>query len=624
MPYFENLKKLLEKEKQEDKKQFEEVNQRSSVSEKRSFGLLWYPIAIRNIETTVGDYLSLELERTTHTDIQHQLRFGVSAKLFSNHDPQNDTLEGIITHQGGNRLKLNLRVDELPAWTRDGKLGVEIQFDNNSYDEMFGALKSATEQQEKSRLIQVLTGTEKPTFNAALKEVEVEKLNNWQQEAINKVLKSNELAIIHGPPGTGKTSTIVETVKYLVGNLHEKILLVAPSNAAVDLLTEKVAEAGISVLRVGNSSRVSEMLQSQTLDYKIAEHSHAKEIKKWKKQASEYKNMAHKYKRNFGKAEREQRNALFDEAKKLMKEAERTETYIIEDILNKTQVITATLVGANHYTVKNLKYDRLIIDEAGQSLEPACWIPILKANKVVMAGDHFQLPPTIKNEEEAIGLCLTLLEKLVLIYPEATVKLNTQYRMHEKIMAYSSQVFYKNELEAHESVKSRIITPEIDPILFIDTAGKSYDEKLDGTSTINEDEAAFLIQRVEEFIIKTGGKLQEIGIISPYKQQIAQLEKYAVASQTIKDTKSKITINTIDSFQGQERDAIFISLVRSNSEGKIGFLSDTRRMNVAMTRAKSCLVVVGDSATIGNHKFYSEFINYCENIGAYISAWEYS
>ncbi|MGI4021797.1 MAG: AAA domain-containing protein, partial [Janthinobacterium lividum] len=439
---------------------------------------------------------------------------------------------------------------------------------------------------------------------------------------------ARELAIVHGPPGTGKTTTLVQAIKALFQQNNRQILVVAPSNTAVDLLTEKLADEGLNVLRVGNPARVSERLAATTLDSKMAVHSGMKEIKKLKKQAAEYKNMAHKYKRNFGRAEQEQRKALFNEAHKIIKEVGKTEQFMMDEILAKAEIITATLVGANHYTVRNLKFDVVVIDEAGQALEPACWIPILKAQKVVLAGDHHQLPPTIKSAEAARnGLNNTLLEKCAVRHPEAVVLLEEQYRMHETIMGYSSGVFYQQQLKAHASVAQHLLFEQDLPLLFVDTAGCGFNEKAEGTSTANPEEAAFLIKHLTQFVAELEAhydveNFPTIGIISPYKQQIIVLKEALVSADLQKYTE-KISVNTIDSFQGQERDIIYISLTRSNNHNEIGFLSDIRRMNVALTRARKKLVVIGDSSTLSKLPFYADFITYAEQKNAYQSAWEY-
>ena len=521
----------------------------------------------------------------------------------------------------------------MPDWAQDGKLGIDLLFDDNSYDEMSTALKQADamseEKGETARLINILTGKHKPSFHTEQAIPPVSRLNESQQAAVQKIISANELAIVHGPPGTGKTTTLVQAIKLLVKQGEGKILVTAPSNAAVDLLSEKLADEGLNVLRVGNPARVSERLMALTMDSKMAEHSAMKEIKKLKKQASEFKNMAHKYKRNFGKAEREQRKALFDEAHKIMKDVGNTEQYIVDDLIAKADVVAATLVGANHYTVRHARYHTAVIDEAGQAIEPACWVPILKAEKLVLAGDHQQLPPTIKSPEVARkGLAITLLEKCVALHPEAVTLLEEQYRMNEIIMGFSSDTFYEGRLKAHHTVANWLLKEGTAPLAFIDTAGCGFEEELEGTSSINKEEAAFLIKHLStlatELQERNGtGELPTIAVISPYKRQVELLKELALHAPALQAYGSKLSINTIDSFQGQERDVVYISMVRSNSEGSIGFLSDVRRMNVAMTRARKRLVVIGDSATLSVLPFYVNFIAYAQKQDAYASAWEF-
>ncbi|HTN05305.1 AAA domain-containing protein [Agriterribacter sp.] len=632
MEYFKKLLDLLKMEREQDRRAYQQLIETSGVAERRANGLTWYPIAIRDTELGRGDYLTVEAERTTHQDIPHQLRFGASAVIFSNHNPKENRVEGVITFQGGNRLKITLRTDELPDWSRDGKLGIDLLFDDNSYDEMQNALKlvqTLSEKPQEGHLIKILTGEKPATFETSVTHFGSTVLNDSQQAAVHKIVSANELAIVHGPPGTGKTTTLVQAVKALIQQDHQQVLVVAPSNTAVDLLTEKLSDEGLDVLRVGNPARVSERLMSLTLDSRVAEHNSMKEVKKMKKQANELRNMAHKYKRNFGKAEREQRRALFDEAHRIIKDVEKTEQYITNDLLSRAQVITATLVGANHYTVRHLKYHTVVIDEAGQALEPACWIPILKAQKLVLAGDHCQLPPTIKSEEAArSGLSTTLLEKCVQLHPEAVVLLEQQYRMHETIMGYSSAVFYHNRLKAHPSVAKHLLFDADRPLAFIDTAGCGFDEKTEGVSTGNPEEAAFVFKHLTQLVTELGAHYQphnfpSIAVISPYRQQIQLLKEQLQHSPQLQVYGDKISVNTIDSFQGQERDIVYISMTRSNTESRIGFLSDIRRMNVAMTRARKKLVVIGDSATLSQLPFYANFITYAEQQNAYQSAWEF-
>jgi superfamily I DNA and/or RNA helicase len=629
MDYFKKLLDLLNKEKEEDRSAYLKLTENTSAADRRAQGLTWYPIAIRNTEPGRGDYISVEVERTTHQDLSHQLRFGVPAALFSNHDPQKDRIEGTITYQGGNRLKITLYAEELPDWARDGKLGVDLLFDNNSYDEMFKAIKQASALGEKKegRLVNILSGNTSPVFTEQVQPLNISRLNTSQLAAVNKIIAAQDLAIVHGPPGTGKTTTLVQAICLLAKQTHKQILVVAPSNTAVDLLSEKLADEGLNVLRIGNPNRVSDKLVSLTLDNKTADHADNKLIRTLKKQASAYKDMAHKYKRSFGKSERDQRKALFNEAHKIMKDVANTEQHIIDDLVSKAQVITATLVGSNHYTIREVKFETVVIDEAGQALEPACWIPILKAQKVILAGDHLQLPPTIKSNDAArAGLSTTLLEKCVALHPEAVVLLDEQYRMNDAIMGFSSREFYGNQLKAHASVAARLLFNGDTPVTFIDTAGAGFEEQQAGTSTYNPDEAALLFKHLNRLVseIDPTDKFPSIAIISPYKEQIGVLTEQLQANPDLMPYIDYIAVNTIDSFQGQERDVVYLSLVRSNANGEIGFLADIRRMNVAMTRARKKLVVIGDSATLTRLKFYADFVEYAEKLGGYQSAWEYA
>ena len=630
MDYFKKLANLLKKERDADRETYLKLTSNSSVAERRAAGLVWYPISITGTEPSRGDYLTVSVERPSYQDITHQLRFGSQAVLFSNHNAQIDRVEGIISYQYNNQLKINIYTDELPQWCKNGKLGIELLFDDNTYNDMFATLKTADtlyKDSKEGNIVKVLTGINAPSFNKILTPQIIDGLNNIQQAAVNKILAANELAIIHGPPGTGKTTTLVKAIGQIAVN--EQVLVVAPSNAAVDLLSEKLSEQGLRVLRIGNPVRISNSLTELTLDYQTSVHPYMKECKKLKKQASEYKNLAHKYKRSFGKAERDQRKALFDEAHKIMKEVAKAEEFVVNDLVEKAQVITATLAGANHYTIQNLKFNTVFIDEAGQALEPACWIPILKAQKVVMAGDHCQLPPTIKSKEASgLGLENTLLQKSVLLYPEAVTMLNMQYRMNSVIMEYPSKIFYNSALNAHNSVANNLLFEGDSPLTFIDTAGSGYQEKLEGTSSTNPDEAVFLINYLINLVEKIKSSYSKldfpsIAIISPYREQIRLLKEQLLNSTILNEFEQYIGVNTIDSFQGQERDLVLISLVRSNANGEIGFLADIRRMNVAITRARKKVVLIGDSATIGKLPFYEGLINYAESVDGYKSVWEF-
>jgi ATP-dependent RNA/DNA helicase IGHMBP2 len=627
--YFQQLKELLTLEQQTDREQYKQILEQKSVHARREAGVSWYPIIIKGTEVTYGDYINIEIERPSDYVDAHQLRTGMPAVLFSQHNPKEDRAEGVIAFLRGNKMKLSTKLDELPNWVKNGKLGVDMLFDENSYTEMFNALKLADDVAEKgkSELHNVLAQKKQADFNEHLNAVlPHQHLNVFQKSAVQKIVQATQLAIVHGPPGTGKTTTLVASIIELLKHNNPKILVCAPSNVAVDLLTEKLAEQKVNVVRIGNPVRVSEAVLQHALDHKISQHASVKQIKQLRKQSADYIDMAHKYKRNFGKAEREQRKALFDEAHKIVKEIQALEDYITQDVFNKAQVITATLVGSNHYTLKNTEFDIAIIDEAAQALEPSCWIAINKSKKLILAGDHCQLPPTIKSDEAMRkGLGNTLMERLITAQPNCVVLLQEQYRMHEAIMTFPSQQLYDGKLLAHASNQFHTVFSNDAPLQFIDTAGCGFEELVEDTAISNEEEAALLLKHLVHYCtqLREQNITASIGIVSPYKRQVLALQTLIAQHTELQALAPNIAVNTIDSFQGQEKDIIYISLVRSNDSCTIGFLSDTRRMNVAITRARKKLVIVGDSATIGNNSFYQAFIDYAQSIDGYASAWEW-
>lgn len=633
MNYFEQQIALLQEEKQYDFIQHENLLLRSSLQERRFQGVSWFPISISGTELGRGDYLSITIQKTNFLEEGHKFRFGMPVALFSNHDPEEDRLEGIISYVSRDTMRIAVRVDELPDWSRRGKLGVDLLFDEHSYREMFSALDEAKSRLEsltdKSLVKELLENDGLPIATVNYDVYHNPILNLSQNKAICHMLSDNSLSIMHGPPGTGKTTTLIAGIKALLKQDKKQILVVAPSNTAVDLLAERLAEDGVSVVRIGNAVRVSEHLQEITLDSKIDKHQANKERRELEKQARAYTEMAHKYKRNFGKAEREQRKALFDEARKLRKEIDKIQDYIVADVLDKVEVIAATLVGTNHYSIRDRQYSTVVIDEAAQALEPACWIPILKADKVILAGDHCQLPPTVKSSNKPNeGLYNTLFEKLVQRFPNAVSLLDVQYRMNQQIMEFPSRSLYEGKLKAAKSVENWHLAHDDKPVYFIDTAGAGYEELIEENAISNREEALFLHSHLSKFINLLNkdyknADFPSIGIVAPYRQQSIILKEIIKEDEVLNAIKPSIQIHTIDSFQGQEKDIIYISLTRSNSNQQVGFLSDIRRMNVAMTRAKKKLIVIGDSATIGQHKFYKEFLDYVSSLDAYGSIWEW-
>jgi ATP-dependent RNA/DNA helicase IGHMBP2 len=621
--YFADLKELIDLEREAERLQWENLNAHASIQDLVISGGLWHPVSIRSQDIDAAEYLTVEFERHRFTDIPSLFRTGGKVAMVRFTEGKKEVLEGQVKFADQRKVRVKFMTDQLPHWSSLGKLGIQYIFDEYTYSQMLIAIKKADKLAPEVDLVKLLIGNEK------IKAIENEgvsqrnSLNILQNEAIDLMIGSDKLAILHGPPGTGKTTTLVEAIAEL--SKSKKVLVCAASNAAVDLLAEKLELKKVNVLRLGNAAKVKDQNVELTLQAKIAAHPDYKNIKNLKKTAAEYKNLAHKYKRNFGKAERDQRKALFNEAFKIQDEVERIEKYIVEDIKARTNVHTATLIGSNQYPFQDETYDVLVIDEAAQALEPGCWVAILKTQKLILAGDHQQLPPTIKNQKNGNnGLENTLFQKLIIKYPEASIMLETQYRSNEKIMAFSSDYFYEGKLLAHESVQHSLLTKNTLPLLYIDTAGSGFDEKEDGSSYTNPGEAVFLLRYISDFLIKNEIKSNTtISIISPYRSQIQLIESLLANYDELEKRKIYVQANSVDSFQGQESDIVLISLVRSNDKGEIGFLADIRRMNVALTRAKTMLVVMGDSATIAQHKFYDAFVQKMQSLETYTSCYEF-
>lgn len=622
------LKNLINLEKRDDFELYNKFIKNSTLEQRRYKGVCWQPLKITDSGYGIGDYPYLIVERTKFIDVPHQFSAGKQASIYLvNGDSQYDNVTGTIHWAERNRLKIILNKDDFPGWVHSSSIGINLMFDEKSYKEMDRAIDQLLDHDNKRvrELMDKSLGNSDLYFEG--NEVfEHPDLNESQNEAMNKVLNSQDISVIHGPPGTGKTTTLVQTINQLVKR-EKQVLVCAPSNAACDLLAEKLSKQGLETLRLGNLSRIDPEIMDLTLDEKISNHSRSKEIKLAKRKAIELRSMASKYKRNFGSSEREERKQMYKEAKSMAREAVELENFIIEDLLNKAQVVCTTLVGSNHKYLHGMLFKTVVIDEAAQALEPACWIPILKAQKVVLAGDPFQLPPTVKSKEaQKAGLDITLIEKCIQNQPEVSL-LNVQYRMNDQIMAFSNKQFYAGLLRAHDSVANHQLEDlEIysnTPIEFIDTAGTGYQEEQSAESRSLENKGERDLVEKHLNILLSDPKFDintSIGIVSPYKAQILALQEQLSDEITV---SYDVSINTIDSFQGQERDVIYISMVRSNEDGVIGFLSDLRRMNVAMTRAKKKLVIIGDSATLGNNKFYTDFLTYAESINVYKSAFEF-
>ena len=630
--HLQKLQNLLEIEQAEEKKLFIERINKVSIHERCALGHSWYPVAITDWYYDKLEKVTVEVQRQKNLDKSHEFNTGRLVEVFSKNDQHSEEkATGIIASIRGQQAKIVLRNDEYPDWMKNGRIGINLLYDETSYSEMKRALKILLQPEfpRTQHFLDLIHGGILAAEMETSSDFLLPSLNKSQNIALGRCLAAEDISIIHGPPGTGKTRTLIEVICQSLKN-HKQLLVCAPSNSAVDLLVDNLQQRQVKVLRIGNPAKINDDIQAHSLSWQVSQHPDFSLIKKLKKQSQEYKNMASKYKRTFGAAERAQRKALFDESWKLQKEAFQIEDYITESLINEAQIIATTLVGSSHHLVRDRKYPICFIDEAGQALEAATWIPMLKSHKVILAGDHLQLPPTVKSAEAARqGLAISLFEK-IMAKKEYSTLLTTQYRMNGEIMAFPSSYFYEGALIADDSVNHNKLSPEDLPIEFIDTAGCSFCESTgqnasSSRSLINKEEAGLLWKHLLELAesmdqSKDSISHYSIGIISPYKAQVDYLKTWL---SDFPYPNEAIKIHTVDGFQGQEKDIIYISLVRSNEDQEIGFLKDYRRMNVALTRAKKKLVIIGDSATLGHDPFYNEFLRHCENNNAYKSAWEF-
>ncbi len=655
LQHFHHLRQLLRQEKEADLRAFLEVVRSKPLSDRVEQGYTWYPLQVLNTGFSLGEKAFIIVERTTRLNEPHQLRAGQSVNLFSlSPDAEQPEKQGVINFVERNRMKIILNARDVPDWINAGQLGVDMLFDDRSYLEMDRALEKvlAAKGDRLAELRGILSlqpsKTLPPQTSMGHPDTGMEGLNPSQRSAVEAILYNRDIAIIHGPPGTGKTTTLVAAIKALT-QTEQTVLVAAPSNTAADLLTERLSDQGLQVVRIGNVSRVDESVLQHTVDALLGAHPEAKNIKKVKIAAADFRRQAGKFKRNFNAEDRRERSHLKQQARDLDAWARTLEDRIIDEILNSAQAITCTLVGAAHPLLDKRHFRTCVIDEAAQALEPACWIPMVKSSRVVLAGDPFQLPPTVKNIEAAKqGLSRTLIERCLDSLPDRVNLLTVQYRMQQVIMGFPNHYFYGGALVAHASVADReLASPDLNPaeigVTFIDTAGCGFEERLQESpgalhrnlSRFNPEEAMLIRTHLTTLLERydppgqtseaINMPLPSIGILSPYREQVNHLEALFWENALLAPLllAGTIDVSTIDGFQGQERDVIYISLVRSNDKHEIGFLQDYRRMNVAMTRARMMLVIIGDSATIGNNKFYQEFMDYCAEHGAYRTAWEF-
>lgn len=625
--HFNQLKKLLELEAEAEKQQFLaalEAKEDEPQAAERS-GSCLRGLEIEDSFGGLGGRFILELRKKGRGPLPWT-RLDTGSPIILREEGRTGLAQrGLVLRLSSHSVQIAFD-DEPPE--AEGLLRIDLSYEDVSRKRERAALLLAS--QTANPLRSVLLGLEEPQFTSEPEPKFFNAgLNVFQQEAIKFALSAKNLAIVHGPPGTGKTTCLVEIIRQARAQ-GAKILVCAPSNLGVDNLLEKLVQGGEKPLRIGHPARVMDHLKEHTLDFQLEKHPATKLARQMMREAAQLFRQAQRYTRAAPAPGSKQ--AAYREAKALVADARKQEAQAIAKLLDQTPIICGTSTGLDASLLGSRSFDLLVIDEAGQCTEPAAWIPILRAGRVVLGGDHCQLPPTVLSQEAAAaGYQLSLMERLTRLYgPLVTRMLRVQYRMHETIMGFSSASFYEGQLQAHASVAQHSLSDLLrdvgeqasrlqlnDPFIFVDTAGAGFEEEQasEGGSRANPKEAQLLLAEVEK-LLGVGLAPEAIGVISPYAAQVRLLREQLA--------ERGIEVDTIDGFQGREKEAILISLVRSNEEQEIGFLRETRRLNVALTRAKRRLLVVGDSATLAVLPFFQDFIAYCEEEARYCSVWEYS
>lgn len=619
---------LLQLEYENEKKEFSELREKAGLDRLLSSGKALTGIKLINSHYNSFNQKVLEISFSAQEDDDNNnFEYGVPVIFFGFDNNKafklNNLFSGEISYVDGNRMGIivsdSIRIDKLYSYP---DIGIMVSFDETTYKVMFEALNRTINASGRQAELRDLIYSGKESGIWKLPYSFFPYLNKDQEEAVNKILSAKDIAIVHGPPGTGKTTTLVEAI-YETLRKEPQVLVCAQSNLAVDWISEKLIERGINVLRLGNPTRVNDNMLSFTYERQFENHPDYPEL--WK-----LRNLIRHIRSSKNLENRHQK------LDRLKSKATEIEIRINNDLLNNAKVIASTLVGSSHRLLAGLKFSTLFIDEAAQALEAATWIPIRKAGRVILAGDHCQLPPVIKSYEAMKGgLGISLMERIVKNHPSSVKMLTCQYRMNEEIMNFSNRWFYNGNMKASPEVRFRGILDFDTPVEWVDTSeevatkyvqeedqdlGFTFKEQVTETQgKINKGEARLLIKVLKDYIEKIGiARFVEeninFGIISPYRLQVQYLRKLIKKDSFFKPVKKLISINTVDGFQGQERDVIVISMVRNNDSGNIGFLNDLRRMNVAMTRARMKLIIIGNKETLSRNKFYQSLYSYCQKI----------
>lgn len=619
-------RRLLQMEYEAEKRAYSSITEKIGLRRLAERGDAWIDIRIGRVYYNSLNQRILEVFRSVDTEEDHHFEFGRPvAFIISEGDAGSKpriAFTGTVSFVDGERMAVAIPESAMVSRLEQAQsVSVMVSFDETTYRAMFEAIDRTLSAKGRLAELRDLIYSKKKMRELTLSPMRFPYLNSSQQEGVNKVIRAKDVAIVHGPPGTGKTTTLVEAINETLRR-ESQVLVCAQSNMAVDWISEKLVDRGVHVLRIGNPARVNDKMLSFTYERRFEDHPDYPSLWSIRKSIRELQG-----------AKRKGTDQWHQKMDRLRARATELEIRINNDLFNTAHVIACTLTGSANRILSGMKFSTLFIDEAAQALEAACLIPMRRAGRVVLAGDHCQLPPTVKCfEAMKQGLGRSLMERLVENHPEAVTLLTTQYRMNEDIMKFSSDWFYGGEMVAAEDAKHRGILDFDTPIEWIDTAEmiseiaeiadenedlRAYREALSGNSfgRINKEEAQLTLLTLQNYITKIGkqrflDERLDIGLISPYRAQVKYLRQLLNRLSFFKPFRNSISVNTVDGFQGQERDIIIISLVRSNEEGDIGFLRDLRRMNVAMTRARMKLIIVGDSSTLCRHPFYRKLHDY--------------
>ena len=611
---------LLQLEYQAEKESFRRQTEEMGLLRKVKRGDAWYPLKIGKSYYNSLNQLVVEVHRQGDEEIEHNFEFGKPVCFFSVGEKDQIkyfSFTGTVSYVDGDRMVVSVPDNGQLIDVQGAKnVGAQLFFDETSYKMMFDALDRVIKAKGRLGYLRDLFYSRQQAETFSFAPMHFPYLNRTQEEAVNKVLRAKDVAIVHGPPGTGKTTTLVEAI-YETLRRENQVLVCAQSNMAVDWISEKLVDRGINVLRIGNPTRVNDKMLSFTYERRFEAHPDYELLWAIRKAIRELR------------AHRKRGDEKYHQKLERLKErATELEVRINAQLFGEARVIACTLVGSANRLLEGQKFGTLFIDEAAQALEAACWIPIRRVSRVILAGDHCQLPPTVKSFAALkAGLGKTLMERIVDNKPEVVTLLKMQYRMNEEIMRFSSDWFYGNQVESAPEVKFRSILDLDIPMTWVDTSQfqlpeneeSLFKEQFVGESfgRINKAEAELTLMALETYFGKIGKQriLDEridVGVISPYRAQVQYLRRLLKKKDFFKPYRHLISVNTVDGFQGQERDVILISLVRANDEGQIGFLRDLRRMNVAITRARMKLIILGDASTMTRHPFYKKLYEYID------------